>query len=73
MFCNGFGGQDNCGSGFCGNNCCECLIWLLLILCCCGNGCGFGGFGGHGCNCLIWLILILCCCCGNKSDCRPCN
>lgn len=61
----------NCGcdcdnrvrGGFFGGNC----IWIILLLCCCGDGFG-GGFGGDGCGngCdWIWIILLLCCCGGN--------
>lgn len=47
LFCGGNGcGNDSCGCGaglFGGgdnNNCCEWIIWILLISCFCGNGCG---------------------------------
>lgn len=68
----------NCGcecSG--GNNGCGNLIWILLIMCCCGNGCGGCehsgscgcGFGGNnGCD-WIWIILLLNCCGGSRSFC----
>ncbi len=59
-FFNGFG-QD---SGSCGFGGCESIIWLLLILCCCGKD-GMGNL----CGILPW-ILILCCCC--KPDYKPC-
>lgn len=65
-FFGGFGGQDNnscgggCGggSGFGGGS----SLWLILILCCCGQDCL--------CN-ILPLILILSCCCGN-TGCRTC-
>ena len=58
----------NCGCG-CDNNTPSCgcgnLIWIILLLCCCGgwghNGCGNScGFD----NSCIWIILLLCCCGG---------
>lgn len=54
----GFMGNGSCGCSGCGN-----ILWLLLILCCCGNGC-------NSCICdILPLLLILCCCgcCGNKN------
>lgn len=49
----------NCGCNE-GNGCCS-IIWILLLLSCCGNGSGF--FGGNSCdnnNCsCIWIILLL--------------
>ena len=48
------------------NNGCGCdIIYLLLLLNCCGgmNFCGMGG-----CD-IIWLILILNCLCGNNTPC----
>ena len=57
--CGGFGGFGD----FCN---CGCLFWLILILCCCGNGCG-------NCICeILPLLLILCCCCNNKPIDRHC-
>lgn len=44
--CNGtslFGGNNGCGND---NNCCEWIIWLLILSSFCGNGCGCG----CGCN-----------------------
>lgn len=57
----------NCGcgcetrnNGGCGN-----IIWIILLLSCCGgwgnnNSCG-GGWGNDSC---IWIILLLFCCGG---------
>ncbi|MGN1162684.1 MAG: chorion class high-cysteine HCB protein 13 [Christensenellales bacterium] len=57
-----FGGHDCCGCDICS------LIFLLLLLQCCGCGNGFGMDGGCGCGSILWLILLLnCCCCGNKQ------
>ena len=69
------------------NNGCGCssIIWILILLSCCGNnnnsGCGCGNginnlFGGNGdngcCSSLIWILLLFSCCgCGNYS--RPGN
>ena len=58
----------NCG---CNNEGCGCssIIWLIILLSCCGNGgnnFGFGnnGCGGNdGCGCL-WIILLLLFCGG---------
>lgn len=63
----------NCG---CNDNGCGCnsIIWIILLLSCCGNnGSVFGGNGcgndGCGNNSCIWIILLLLCCgnngCGN--------
>ena len=54
----------NCGCD--DRNGCSSIIWILLLLCCCGNGHGFfGGDGcGNGCD-SIWIILLILCCCGN--------
>ena len=64
----------DCGCGCqSGGNGCN-IIWLILILCCCGGN-GFGGcFGNNGCGngCgydIIWILLLLCCCGGRiKPD-----
>lgn len=62
----------NCNTG-CGcnsDNGCSWIIWILILLSCCGNNNCFGG--GCGCNggdfnC-IFLILIILCCCGNGNS-----
>ena len=65
--------STGCG---CGNDCqenngCNSVLWIILLLCCCGNGNGcFGGNNG-GCDCL-WIIILLCCCgngFGNNGGC----
>ncbi len=59
FFCggNGFGCGNGCGNGIfgrsgdncgCGNDCCEWLIWILLLSSFCGNG--FGNSCGNSCN-----------------------
>ncbi|MBQ4537039.1 MAG: chorion class high-cysteine HCB protein 13 [Lachnospiraceae bacterium] len=43
LFC--CGGNNGCGNGILGgnscgdNNCCDWIIWILLISCFCGNSC----------------------------------
>ncbi|MCD8011193.1 MAG: chorion class high-cysteine HCB protein 13 [Lachnospiraceae bacterium] len=61
----------NCNGG-CGcdsGNSCSSLIFILLILFCCG-GCG-NGCGENGMNCDAWIIilLLLFCCNGNGNGC----
>lgn len=41
---------------------CDCIIWILILLLCCG-GCGNNGYSS-GCGCILPLIVVLCCCCG---------
>lgn len=50
-----------CGFG-CGNE--NSIIWIILLLCLCGNnnGCD-NGWGDNW----IWIILLLCCCGNNNS------
>ncbi len=61
----------NCG---CNDNGCGCnsIIWIILLLSCCGGN--SWGMGRSGCdndcgnNSCIWIILLLLCCgngCGN--------
>lgn len=52
-----------CGFG-CGND--NGIIWIILLLCLCGNnnGCGNNGWGESS---WIWIILLLCCC-GNNNN-----
>ena len=57
-----------CNDGWgCGNS----IIWIILLLCCCGNG--NSGFGNNGCggdNSCLWIILLLLFCgggCGNNN------
>ena len=52
-----------CGCG-CGSN--SNILWILILLCCCGghsgcgNNCGCGGSCGSGFdNSCIWIILLL--------------
>ena len=53
----------NCGCGGNDNNCCSSIIWIILLLCLCGNsGSAFSGDGcgcGGGNNSCIWIILLL--------------
>ena len=48
--------NNNCG---CGNN----IIWIILLLSCCG-GWGHKGCGFCNDNSCIWIILLLFCCGG---------
>ena len=67
----------NCG---CSNdNGCGCnnIIWIILLLGCCG-GCGNGNgsfLGGNSCSEAIWIILLLCCCggCGGNNNGNGCG
>lgn len=64
----------SCGCNSCdGGNGCSCIIWIILILFCCGGNNGFGGFGnscgGDDCGCIIWILLILFLCGGNGFGC----
>lgn len=71
-----FFGGSNCGNdrdccNGCGMDCCN-LIFLLLILQCCG-GCGFGGKGGEiciDCKTILFLILLSSCGFGCSNDCK---
>ena len=64
----------NGGCGCEGNNNpgCSSIIWLIILLSCCG-GCGNSGFfgGNEGCGCggnsCLWIILLLFCCGGNGN------
>ncbi len=60
----------NCGCNECGNNNggCGSILWIIILLSCCGNGfggngcgngCGNNGFGGD--SCILIIILLLCC------------
>lgn len=60
-----------CGFG-CGNE--NGIIWILLLLCLCGNN------GNSGCNSCgvadnnwIWIILLLCCCGNNGNQLGNCG
>ena len=57
----GCGVRPDCGCGF-GGNSCGSLIWILILLCCCGNG-GFGSdprlFSFIPPDALIYLRLLL--------------
>ena len=47
----GFGGNENS------------IIWIILLLCLCGNGsngCGNNGWGDS--SSWIWILILLCCC-----------
>lgn len=61
-------------SGFgCGN---ESIIWIVILLCLCGNG--IGGSCGNGCGSnegsWLWILILLCCCGGGNqlNNCGTC-
>lgn len=60
-----------CGCGTSTNNGCGCnsIIWIILLLSCCGGCGGTSLFGSNdsGCGCeIIWILLLLSFC-GNGS------
>ena len=59
-----------CGFG-CGND--NGIIWIIILLCLCGNnnGCGNNGWGDN--SSWIWIILLLCCCGNNTSIGNNCS
>ncbi|MCM1134007.1 MAG: chorion class high-cysteine HCB protein 13 [Clostridium sp.] len=53
---------------------CSSIIWIILLLSCCGNGNGLNGLFGNSdngcCDSIIWIILLLACCGnGNGNSC----
>ncbi|MBO5925442.1 MAG: hypothetical protein J6Q52_04225 [Clostridia bacterium] len=50
-------------NGFNGQMGCDCIVWILILLLCCGNGCGSMS---NNCGCILPIILLLLCsgCCG---------
>ena len=58
-----------CGFG-CGND--NGIIWIIILLCLCGNNngnsCGWGDNSSW-----IWIILLLCCCGNNNSIGNNCS
>ncbi len=70
--CNGGCGCGNGLSAF-GNGSCSCILWIIILLCACGNN-GFGCNNGCGCgngdSCwIIVILLLLCGGCGNSCGC----
>ena len=64
---NFFGNGDNCGCS---------IIWILLLLSCCGNGSAIDSCCGNGNNSCIWIILLLLLCggCGcQEQNARNCG
>ena len=66
----GCGCDESCGGGlsrgFFGGDC-NSIIWILLLLCFCGNGSCCDRDDRHGdCSCII-IILLLLCGCGNHG------
>lgn len=63
----------NCGCS-CNEGGCNSILWIIILLSCCGNGTsllgGSGcGSGMNGCCDNLWIILLLLCCCGNGGGC----
>lgn len=55
------------------NNGCGGILWLIILLCICGNGssgsngCGMNFCGGEGgCESIIWILILLSCCGGGS-------
>ena len=51
----------NCGCGCENEGGCNSIIWLIILLCCCG--CGNNGIGGgcdNGNNSCLWLAFLFC-------------
>lgn len=49
---------------------CDCILWILILSCCCGGGMpNFGGNGGCLCDILPLLLILNCCCGGTGSSC----
>lgn len=48
----------NCG---CNDGCgCNSIIWIIILLSCCGNGTSLFNSNNDGCdNSCIWIILLL--------------
>ena len=64
---NGCGcGNNGCGLSLGNNSCCS-ILWIIILLCLCGNngwGCNNGcGCGGDSC----WIIIVLLLLCGNDG------
>ena len=68
---NGYGNScGNNGWGLTNGNSCNCILWIIILMCCCGNnGCGNGcSCSNSGDNCwLIIVLLLLCGGCGNNG------
>lgn len=67
----------NCGGCNCNEGGCGSILWIILLLCCCGNGnSGFlGSNNGCGNDSCLWIILLLFFCgggCGNNNGCGFC-
>lgn len=58
----------NCGCGCNDDGGCNSIIWLIILLSCCG--CGNGVLGGNDCgnNSCIWIILLLLFCCNGNGN-----
>ena len=63
---NGCGCGNDCGCGngtsLFGGSSCNCILWIIILMCCCGNnGCGNGCGCGNNDNCWIIVVLLLLC------------
>lgn len=48
---------------------CDCILWILILSCCCGGSMPNFGGGSGGCLCdVLPLLLILNCCCGGTGS-----
>ena len=65
----------NCGCS--SENGCNSIIWIILLLSCCGNGSFCGNNNGCGCsgggNDCCWLILLLLFCGGCNGGGNGCG
>ncbi len=59
-----------CGFG-CGNE--SNIIWIILLLCLCGNNNSNGCVGGTTDSNWIWILLLLCCCGGHNNQIGGCT
>ena len=61
-----FFGGSNCGDvgRDCGNDCCS-LIFLIMLLQCCGCGCCFNKGINVDCGTILFLLLLSNCGCNN--------
>lgn len=59
--------DNSCGCNLCNGNS---IIWILLLLCLCGNGGSSFGRGGdcNSCDSLIWILILLSCCNGGGNS-----
>ena len=66
------GCNNNCGCGngnsLFGDNSCNCILWIICLMCLCGNnGCG-NGCGCNNGNDFCWIIIVLLLLCGGCGN-----